>query len=256
MDTNNTAIAVIENFNLPALTDEMGQALAEEMDGLTLNFPRVKIPSGGGLAFEVPGDDPDSPEIVKEIIGVIVDHYPVNAYWEKAYTGGNVPPDCSSMDAKNGDYGSCASCSFNQWGSDPKDGKGKACKNMHRVYILREGEVLPLLLTLPPTTLKNFSDYIGLRVVTKGYRSHAVITKVGLKKAQNAGGIDYSQAVFALAGKLSPQQTESMADYAQGIKATTRQVAIGAEEYMQTRSGGQDADIDYTASSGDDEERF
>lgn len=249
-----TAMAVIENFQLPALSDDVVQAMAEEMDGLTLNFPRVKIPSGGGLAFEVPGDDPENPETEKEIVGVMVDHHPVNAYWAEKYTGGNAAPDCSSMDGKNGDYGPCASCQFNEWESDPEGKRGKACKNMHRVYLLREDEIMPLLLTLPPTSLKNISDYLGLRVVSKGLRSYGVVTKVSLKKAQNAGGIEYSQAVFTLAGKLSPEVTRGMADFSRGIKVQTRKLEVGADEYMQTTAGGEDEDINYPSDC--DVERF
>lgn len=242
-----TALAVIENFELPVLSDDMAAAMAEELDGLQLSFPRVKIPSGGGLAFEVPGDDPENPDTEKEIVGVIVDHHPVNAYWADKYAGGNNPPDCSSMDAKfgvdqDGNRKPCDTCPMNQWGSD-QEGRGKACKNMHRVYILREGEMLPLLLTLPPTSLKNLSDYLGLRVITKGLRSYGVITKVSLKKAQNAGGINYSQAVFSLAGKLSPEQTKAMAEYSQGIRSITRQLAVDADEYIQPAGG--DDDVDY-----------
>jgi hypothetical protein len=237
-ETTATALAVIENFSLPVLSDGIGAAMAEEMEGLQLSFPRVKIPSGGGLAFEVPGDDPENPDAVKELVGVIVDHHPVNAYWADKYAGANNPPDCSSMDGKvgldaDGNRVPCNSCQFNQWGS-ADDGRGKACKNMRRVYILREGEMLPLLLTLPPTSLKNLSDYIALRVVSKGMRSYGVVTKVSLKKAQNAGGINYSQAVFALAGKLAPAQVTAMADYSLGIKSMTRSIAIGDEGFVDS----------------------
>jgi len=246
-ETTATALAVIENFSLPVLSDGIGAAMSEEMDGLTLSFPRVKIPSGGGLAFEVPGDDPENPDAVKEVVGVIVDHHPVNAFWHDKYAGANNPPDCSSMDGKvgldaDGNRVPCNSCQFNQWGS-AEDGRGKACKNMHRVYILREGEMLPLLLTLPPTSLKNLSDYIALRVVSKGLRSYSVVSKVSLKKAQNAGGINYSQAVFSLAGKLASDQVKAMAEYSKGIKVLTRQLAVGADEYIQPAGG--DDDVDY-----------
>lgn len=241
--TEATALAVIDNFELPA-TGNVGAAMAEEMEGLQLSFPRVKIPSGGGLAFEVPGDDPENPDAEKELVGVIVDHHPVNAFWAAKYAGANNPPDCSSMDGKVGidDTGSkipCNSCQFNQWGS-AEDGRGKSCKNMHRLYILREGEMLPLLLTLPPTSLKNLSDYVALRVVSKGLRSYGVVTKVSLKKAQNAGGINYSQAVFSLAGKLAPAQVTAMADYSLGIKSMTRNVAISDEGFVEATTSDDD----------------
>ena len=251
----NNEVAKVD-YSLPAVGGAMGEAFAEEMDGLTLSFPRVKIPSGGGLAFEVPGDDPENPDAEKELVGVIVDHHPVNAYWADKYSGANNAPDCASMDGKvgvdlDGNRKPCNSCPMNAWGT-AEDGRGKACKNMRRLYILRDGESLPLLLTLPPTSLKNVSDYLGLRIVAKGFRSYGVITKVTLKKAQNAGGINYSQAVFSLAGKLSPEQTKAMAEYSQGIRSITRQLAIQVDEYGQT--GTSDAGIDYGAS--DDEIPF
>jgi len=233
------ALAIINNINLPALNDELGQAIEEELDGLNIEFDRVKIPSGGGLAFEVPGDDPDTPDMVKEIIGVIVDHHPVNAFWSDKYSGQNNPPDCSSMDGKrgvdqDGNEKPCNSCPYNQWGSDPDGNGGKACKNMHRVYTLREGEMFPLLLTLPPTSLKNLSNYLAKRVVGKGRRSYEVLTKVSLKKATSRGGITYSQASFALTGVLSKEEAAKMAEYAAGIKPITRKLEIQGDEYISS----------------------
>lgn len=250
----NNEVAKVD-YSLPAVGGAMGEAFAEEMDGLTLSFPRVKIPSGGGLAFEVPGDDPENPDAEKELVGVIVDHHPVNAYWADKYAGANNPPDCSSIDGKvgvdlDGNRKPCNSCPMNAWGT-ADDGRGKACKNMRRLYILRDGESLPLLLTLPPTSLKNVSDYLGLRIVAKGFRSYGVITKVTLKKAQNAGGINYSQAVFAVAGTLAPEQVAAMSEYSQGIKVLTRQLAIGAEESDGYSACGDD-DIDYDESASVD----
>jgi len=234
------ALTVVEQVNLPALNDDLAEVIAEEMDGLSIEFDRVKIPSGGGLAFEVPGDDPDEPDMKKEIVGVIVDQHAVNAYWAVKYSGQNNPPDCSSMDGKVGttvddQQRVCDTCPYNQWGSD-EDGRGKACKNMRRVYILPEGEMFPLLLTLPPTSLKNFANYLAKRVIANGYRSHNVLTKVTLKKAVSSGGITYSQANFSLAGILSKEDAAKIAEYAQGIKAITRKLEVAADEYIQTES--------------------
>ena len=65
----------------------MGNVLAEELDGLNLSFDRIKIPSGGGLAFEVPGDDPDSPDTVKEFKAVILYHHPISCFYKEEYKG-------------------------------------------------------------------------------------------------------------------------------------------------------------------------
>ena len=43
------------------LTDpvNLNELFSEELDGLRPSFERIKIPAGGGISYEVPGDDPD-----------------------------------------------------------------------------------------------------------------------------------------------------------------------------------------------------
>ncbi|PHV72162.1 hypothetical protein CS063_01420 [Sporanaerobium hydrogeniformans] len=228
-------IAVIK-FEVPALPEEIVVAMAEEMDGLEelFDFDRIKIPSGGGLAFEVPGEDEENPDVVKEIKGVIVDHHPINAYWPAKYEGANQAPECSSMDGKVGSSGrNCKNCPHNKFGSD---GNGKACKNMHRVYVLTEGSMFPQLLTLPPSSLKNISNFIMKQIIMKGHKSSGVIVKITLKKATNANGIVYSQAVFTVDSVLDTDTAAQMASYSQMIKEQTRKIAITdiVDEYVSS----------------------
>lgn len=162
----NEIIVKEESFIIPTSSIEID---AEELEGLNISFDKVRIPSGGGTMWEVAGDNPDEPEHMKEILGVIVDHYPVNAYFENEYTGEIAPPTCSSMDGKFGigvPGGSCVNCPLNKYGS-ADDGKGKKCKNLRRVYLLRSGEILPILITLPPTSIRNFSDYVQRELLLK-----------------------------------------------------------------------------------------
>ena len=92
-----------ENFSIVPMSGEIATMLTEELDGLgQVPFDAVKIPSGGGLAFEVPGDDPDNPETAQSLTGVIVHHHPVNVYWEHDFDGSGGLPDCSSPDGKRG----------------------------------------------------------------------------------------------------------------------------------------------------------
>ena len=56
-----------------ALADfNMNESMAEELEGLEGGFDRVKIPSGGATMFELPGDEADEPEMVKEFSAVIL----------------------------------------------------------------------------------------------------------------------------------------------------------------------------------------
>lgn len=219
-----------QKFGLVTISGELAEAIAEEMDGLgSIPFEKVKIPSGGGLAFELPGEDEDTPTMATELVGVILDHHPVNAYWESKYTGGNEQPDCSSYDGKQGveratgEIRNCANCPHNQFGSD---GAGKACKNIHRCYILQEGSPVPLILALPPTSLKYLRDYIGKKVLLKGMRCWDVVTKITLKKEKSSDNITYSRAAFSFVSKLTPEQSVEAKAMAETIKATTRTLPV------------------------------
>ena len=51
-----TTMATPYTFNLPSIDglDFGNDDLADDMEGLTLSFPKVKIPAGGSLQFELP----------------------------------------------------------------------------------------------------------------------------------------------------------------------------------------------------------
>ncbi len=215
-------VAIItEKFPVPRILNR--EDVAEEMDGLNFSFTFVKVPSGGGLAFELPGEDDDDPELTKEIEGVIVYHHPVNVYWAERYDGQNDPPDCAALDGKFGlgdPGGECETCHLggkDAWGTG-KGGVGKACQNRRRVYMLRKGEVFPLLLSLPPSSLTNFGNFISRKVLQRGFRSTDIVAKAKLKKAKNAEGIEYSQATFSVVGALDETTAADMKRYANEIK--------------------------------------
>lgn len=237
-------LATIENFELVTLDGEIAEAIAEEMDGLgTVPFDRVKIPSGGGIAFELPGETEDETESATELVGVILHHHPVNAFWRDKFAGGNEAPDCSSIDGKcgvnseTGEIYDCSKCPNNQFGSG--DSGGKACKNTHRVYMLREGSPVPMILSLPPTSLKYMRDYISKRILLKGMRSYQAITKITLKKEKSAAGITYSRAAFTFAGKLSNEQIAQVEAMVNTVKSMAKVVDVAAdyEEPAPTQAG-------------------
>ena len=232
-------------FNLMTISGDLAEAVAEEMDGLgALSFDRVKIPAGGSISFELPGEDEDNPESSPALVGVILDHHAVNAYWRDAFSGGNAQPDCSSIDGKKGmiretgEIKDCASCPYNQFGSD---GRGKACKNMHRLYILQEGNPVPIVLALPPSSLKSLRDYIGKKILLKGFRCFQVITKITLKKEKNADDITYSRAVFAFQDALTAEQQQQVEAMRGMVRATRQQIDIADDYAPATGSAAADA---------------
>lgn len=76
----NTEITTVSNSGYLALKDfNFSDIVSEEMDGLAASFERIKIPAGGMTMFEIPGDNPDEPENVKEFSAVILYHHPLFA---------------------------------------------------------------------------------------------------------------------------------------------------------------------------------
>lgn len=244
--------AIFDASFLPDTTDIM-EVMEANMEGVDLRFEKVKVPSGGGTSWEVPNEDGDT-DSVKELSGVIIDHHPINAYWEKEYSGEKNPPDCSSLDGVTAESGrKCASCPNNQYGTALK-GKGKACKNMHRVYLVREGEIFPLLIAVPPTSLENFKQY-ARRLTAKMRKSSSVLTKLTLAKAKNDGGIEFSKIEFRRVGDLDKESAKKMGDFAKTMKPYLRQIAIDADEYNTEGGNGANgtadiSDADYNDAMG------
>ncbi len=223
--SNPNAFTALQGFNL-------ADAMSEEMVGMDVSFDRIKIPAGGSTVFEVPGIDPGETDAVKEFTGVILFHHPLFSYYRERFVGGNNAPDCGSYDGVTGagnPGGSCAHCSLNQFGSG--ENGGKACKNKRRIYILREGELIPLLLTLPTGSMKEFSVYVK-RLLAKGRKTSAVVTRFSLKKVTNSGGIAYSQAQFTVDRPLSDEELPYVAAMAEQVKQFATRV--GYEEESTT----------------------
>lgn len=208
-----------------------------------VQFERVKMPSGGGLAFEV-SDEDGNPQAKSEIVGIIVDHYPVNAYWPEAFGGGSTPPACSALDGRNGigePGGLCARCPHNQWGSDD-EGRGKACKNLHRLYVLPVGEILPMLIAAPPTSLTNISSYMRL-LTSKAKKPHwAVLTRIKPEKASNKDGVNFSRATFTRVGNVQTERLAELKKYIEELKPLMRAVEIASDDYNVTDTEADSAD--------------
>ena len=225
---------------------DFGSLLSEELNGLDIGFERIKIPSAGSTVFETPSEDGES-DSVKEFSAVILYHHPLYCYYASKYTGGNNPPDCGSFDGVTGTGipgGKCKQCPLNQFGTG--ENGSKACKNRRRAYVLREGEVFPLLLSLPTGSLKEFTKYLK-RLLSKGRKSNAYVTRFSLKKANSSGGVTYSQAQFAIDRPLSPEEYAQVEKLSEQIRAYSQNVAFDYEreaepaytEYMADEETGE-----------------
>ena len=239
--TNETALMELSNFVLPAAVSNgfTTEDLGDDFDGLQLSFQKIKIPSGGQLQFEDPSENPDDPKYDKYITGVIIYNHATNAYWPggKEYDD-NVPPMCSSMDGKTGcglPGGSCAVCEMNQYGTDLSGGKGKACKNMRTLYILRSGEAMPIQLSLPPTSIRPFNEFVNSAFVTRKRPTWASVVKIGLKKMDNGSNV-YSVATFQKVGDFTGEQLAQIREYATTFRSQINEMRAQRAFEAENRS--------------------
>ncbi len=184
---------------------QMKQLVAEAAEDEITQFdlPEVKVPAGGATSWEVPTLAGE--ETIKQLKCVVLCAQKVRQYYAGEFTGENAPPDCASADGVEGlgtPGGECATCPLAQWGSGTNG--GQACSERRHMLLLRENSALPVFLNLPPSSLKQFKRY---RTLLLGAQTplHGVITDLGLAKAKNATGIEYSQVTFASAGPLEAE---------------------------------------------------
>ena len=220
-------IATIQPTGYLALRDfDFSSVISEEMEGLNAFFERIKMPSGDTTLFQIPSENPEEPEFEKEFSAVILYHHPIRAYFKEKYTGASNPPDCGSLDGATG-YGNpggdCRSCPFNEFGTWEND--AKACKERQRLYLLREGELFPTMLSLPTGSLKELARYL-MRLLSKGNKSYEVVTRFSLVKATNKGGIAYAKAAFRMERKLTSEELPLIAKLSDQIKMLSGKIGF------------------------------
>jgi hypothetical protein len=148
-------------------------------------LPRLTVPGGGGLAWEIQTGSGSEPH--KTFNAVIVHHHDARKFWDEAFgLGERKPPTCQSYDGIQG-FGSpggvCRLCLLNA---------SQACKPGMMMYLLRPDMVLPTVLWVPVMSLKGIKQYLIQGLAAYGECSFDVVTRFGLAKRQSRGGIAYS----------------------------------------------------------------
>jgi hypothetical protein len=191
--------------------------LGEKMSAGDLQV--IRLPAGGGTAWTLQNLEGEKTE--KELYGIIVGWRDTRSYWSVPMdqSDGNAPPDCASVDACVGvgkPGGDCRTCRFAQFGSGP-NGEGQACKLMRQLLFLRQENVLPEIVNLPPSSLKPVRQYLA-RLTARALTCYGLITRIGLERAQNLRGIIYSRTIFTAGDLLSPEESELAKAYATMLK--------------------------------------
>ena len=213
------------NFSLIA-SPQIAEAVAENLKGEQItefDLPRVKVPAGGGTAWQVP--TLEGVKNVDAIEGLILYAGIRRAFWEDPNPTGDAP-DCASKDGLVGigDPGiECAVCPHNEWGSAVKQngqpGAGKRCREMRSLLILRPEDNLPIFISAPPSSLRGWKRYL---MTLPGIPLVQVVTRLKLKPEKNGDGIAYSEIVFEYGGYVEQEAVAGL----RGLKDTLAAVLM------------------------------
>ena len=98
------------------------------------------------------------------------------------------------------------------------------------MYLLMEGQIFPIIFSLPTGSLQTFSKYI-MKLLSRGHKSNAVVTRFTLKKVNSSDGIAYSQAQFAVERALSKEEYQLISSLSEQVK--TLQNSVGFESDVE-----------------------
>lgn len=189
-------IALPARKKLPAHLAKM-QGLQQEgwESGTTGGFPVLSIKGktfhvrrGGELELVTRPDEPDEPATSINIVILKSNEGVSKTYYAKAYEDGDDgSPDCASAngveplpDVRDRQAKKCAICPHNEWGSriTESGAKAKNCSDNKRLAVAAAGQLNdPMLLRVPPTSLKNWDTYTRM-LAKRGVAPTMVVTKV------------------------------------------------------------------------------
>jgi hypothetical protein len=214
---------------------------AEITQGISQPFGRVTYKQGK-WGLKVQGQnkplyrletDPATNQTVRrieenlDIIIAEVAEHTVKVFYEGAYRDGDTnSPDCCSSDGIKHDAGvpkpqvaegvACAACKWNRWGSrrasdDRPASRGKECADYKKMVVLPVHDIEnkvdggPLLLQVPPSSLKAYKGYVD-KLAEVGFLPSEVWTRVSFVEDTS-----YPLFDFDCPGVLSAEQKALLA---------------------------------------------
>ena len=233
--TEDVAVAPFALSEMRAIYTEI-LAAQEEVGGTILY--RAKIPSGGAKSFEIVTGNDDTDTTVQKLVGVVIHSQKCNARFDEGARG--LPPVCASADGVIGIEGGvehvCADCPFNRFGTAKNGtGTGKACKNMIRLYMMVEGSPIPIVLSLPPTSIEEWRNYRLGVLGPRQLKPYEVVTELSLTVKSNRAGDQYAIVKPRLIGRLSDADKANAAFFASGFQP---QVVVDESDYNTEEKEG------------------
>lgn len=229
-----TAESLIEVAKDGARGSASAEEIRDAMGNVVPRLERFKVKHGGAcIITDAAGKRYD------DLLGVVVAYTYHNSFFEKPFEQHEEGerPTCFSRDAVSIDAGveapqsptGCTGCPRNRDARE-RDARETAfnrdrrecCTNYLSLAVMLPGRDIPIQLRLSNSSFKPWAEYVQ-RIGTQGrFLPHEVATKFTLKNKQGAGGSEYTEVGFELAGGLPEHLRKAFADQREGYRALLR----------------------------------
>lgn len=260
MATKTTDIATVQAYAVMDVAPrEIADMLLEASGGQRLSpfdLDVVKVPSGQGAPMWAV-QSLDGEDAVKSIEGIAILSRTVRSWWETSIdeSGGGSAPDCSSQDGVVGigapkghpDFTDenvdvrydasgqeirrgrfeCARCPLAEFGSDAR-GRGQACKQNLLVFMLRPESVIPMVIKVPPSSIKKMRNFI-LSMTGLGIKPFGAVISLGLKKVTKGGSPAYFEIDPKISRRLEPDELAKIRDLRDALLPVLAGVRVDAD---------------------------
>jgi len=241
MATKTTDIATVQQYAAMEISPrEIAEMLLETSGGQRISpfdLDLIKVPSGQGAPMWAV-QTLDGEDAAKTIDGIMILTRTIRSWWETSIdqTGGGSAPDCSSQDGQvgvgapkghpdfvEGNYDvrytqdgeeirrgrfDCNACPLAEFGSDAR-GSGKACKENLLIFMLRPESVIPMVIKVPPSSIKVMRNFIR-SLMGRGIKPFGAVVSLGLKKVTKGGSPAYFEIEPKIAQRLAPDELEKI----------------------------------------------
>ena len=116
----------------------------------------------------------------------------------------------------------------------------KRDKSGHDIlYLLQDGDYIPLQLSLPPTSLRPFNDFMNAAFVARRRPAWSSVVQIGLKRVDN-GNNTYSVATFRKVEDLQPEQVGEFRAFVESFRQQAKEMLKNRAELSAAREGEED----------------
>jgi len=197
---------------------ELKSLMAETLGSLELtefDLERITVPGSGGITWEIMNAEGET-DAVKYFDAIILNFKSTRSFYEESYeeSGGGAPPICSSNDGHTGvgvPGGNCQLCPNAQFGSK-EDGRGQACTQNMILFIIRENEIMPSIVKIPPTSIRDIKRAIAKIAFQKRVHYYHGLVRFCLVKEQSKTGVTYSAVKLKFLGAIKSKNGQQIAN--------------------------------------------